>query len=103
MAAHGGTVAGFRMPTRSPATKSRRTTSSPAAIENQITIENAPSIKAKIVAEGANGPTTPDAHQSLHKRGVFVILTSSRTPAASRRRISSGCRTATATSGKKRK
>jgi glutamate dehydrogenase (NAD(P)+) len=45
----------------------------PAALENQITIQNAPSIKAKIVAEGANGPTTPDAHQSLHKRGVFVI------------------------------
>ena len=45
----------------------------PAALENQITMENAPSIKAKIVAEGANGPTTPDAHQYLHERGVFVI------------------------------
>lgn len=45
----------------------------PAALENQITIENAPKIKAKIVAEGANGPTTPAAHKHLHERGVFVI------------------------------
>jgi glutamate dehydrogenase (NAD(P)+) len=45
----------------------------PAALENQITMENAPSIKAKIITEGANGPTTPDAHSYLHKRGVFVI------------------------------
>jgi len=45
----------------------------PAALENQITMENAPSIKARIIAEGANGPTTPDAHKHLHERGVFVI------------------------------
>ena len=45
----------------------------PAALENQITMENAPAIKAKIVAEGANGPTTPEAHKHLHERGVFVI------------------------------
>ena len=45
----------------------------PAALENQITIANAPRIKAKIVAEGANGPTTPEAHKHLHERGVFVI------------------------------
>jgi glutamate dehydrogenase (NAD(P)+) len=45
----------------------------PAALENQITMENAPVIKAKVVAEGANGPTTPDAHQHLHDRGIFVI------------------------------
>src|ERR671911_67928 len=45
----------------------------PAALENQITIENAPKIRAKIVTEGANGPTTPDAHRHLHERGVFVI------------------------------
>jgi glutamate dehydrogenase (NAD(P)+) len=45
----------------------------PAALENQITMENAPKIKAKIVAEGANGPTTPDADNHLHDRGVFVI------------------------------
>jgi len=45
----------------------------PAAMENQITMENAPGIKAKIIAEGANGPTTPDATKHLHQRGVFVI------------------------------
>jgi glutamate dehydrogenase (NAD(P)+) len=45
----------------------------PAALENQITIANAPKIKARIVAEGANGPTTPDANKHLHERGVFVI------------------------------
>ena len=45
----------------------------PAALENQITVENAPSIKAKIVAEGANGPTTPEAHKIMHDRGIFVI------------------------------
>ncbi len=45
----------------------------PAALENQITMENAPIIKARIVAEGANGPTTPEAHKHLHERGIFVI------------------------------
>src|SRR5687767_14538910 len=45
----------------------------PAALENQLTMENAPSIRAKVLVEGANGPTAPDAHQHLHQRGVFVI------------------------------
>ncbi len=45
----------------------------PAALENQITMENAPKIKTKIITEGANGPTTPDAHRYLHERGVFII------------------------------
>ena len=45
----------------------------PAALENQITMDNAPKIKAKLVVEGANGPTTPEAHQHLHQRGVLVI------------------------------
>jgi glutamate dehydrogenase (NAD(P)+) len=45
----------------------------PAALENQITMENASAIKAKIITEGANGPTTPDAHSYLHGRGVFII------------------------------
>jgi glutamate dehydrogenase len=45
----------------------------PSALENQITKANAGKIKAKIVAEGANGPTTPDADETLHRNGVFVI------------------------------
>ena len=45
----------------------------PAALENQLTEENAGAVRAKIVVEGANGPTTPEAHQMLHERGVFVV------------------------------
>jgi glutamate dehydrogenase (NAD(P)+) len=45
----------------------------PAALENQITIDNASSIRAKVVVEGANGPTTPDANRHLHERGVFIV------------------------------
>jgi glutamate dehydrogenase len=45
----------------------------PAALESQITKANADKIKAKIVAEGANGPTTPDADEILFRNGVFVI------------------------------
>jgi glutamate dehydrogenase (NAD(P)+) len=45
----------------------------PAAIENQITEKNAPRIKAKIIAEGANGPTTPEADEILNAKGVFIV------------------------------
>ncbi|GJM29242.1 MAG: glutamate dehydrogenase [Cyclobacteriaceae bacterium] len=45
----------------------------PAALENQITRTNAPKIKAKIIAEAANGPITAEAENILLKRGVFII------------------------------
>jgi glutamate dehydrogenase/leucine dehydrogenase len=45
----------------------------PAALENQITDRNAGRIKAKLVAEAANGPTTPDADLILARNGVFMI------------------------------
>lgn len=45
----------------------------PGAIENVITEKNAHRIRAKIIAELANGPTTPEADLILHKKGVFVI------------------------------
>jgi glutamate dehydrogenase (NAD(P)+) len=45
----------------------------PAATGNQITSENAPRIKAIVIAEGANGPTTPEADDILEKKGVFSI------------------------------
>jgi glutamate dehydrogenase (NAD(P)+) len=45
----------------------------PAALENVITEDNAPRLKAKIVLEGANGPTTPGAEKILTSRGVMVI------------------------------
>ena len=45
----------------------------PAGLETVITEENAPKIKAKIVAELANGPTTPEADEVLYQNGVFVI------------------------------
>jgi glutamate dehydrogenase (NAD(P)+) len=45
----------------------------PAALENVLTAENAPRVKAKIILEGANGPTTPEADAVFRKRGMLVI------------------------------
>jgi glutamate dehydrogenase/leucine dehydrogenase len=45
----------------------------PAALENVITADNAENIKAKIVAEAANGPTTPRADEILARKGIFLL------------------------------
>ncbi len=45
----------------------------PAALENQITTEVARTVKAKIIGEGANGPTTPDGDMVLNDKGVLVV------------------------------
>jgi glutamate dehydrogenase (NAD(P)+) len=45
----------------------------PAALEEQITEENAPRIRPRIIAEGANGPTTPEADNVLYENCVFVV------------------------------
>jgi len=45
----------------------------PAALEDAIRKDNAPDVKATIVVEGANGPTTPEADEILHQKGVLVI------------------------------
>jgi len=45
----------------------------PCALECVITRDNAGQVKARIVVEGANGPTTPEADEILHDRGVFLV------------------------------
>ncbi len=45
----------------------------PCALENVITVENAANVKAKVVVEGANGPTTPEAEQILNEKGILTV------------------------------
>ena len=45
----------------------------PAAIENQLVESNAASVKAKIIVEGANGPITPEADETLRDNGIFIV------------------------------
>jgi len=45
----------------------------PAALENQLTAKNAPRVKARLIVEAANGPTTPDADHILNDRGIMVV------------------------------
>jgi glutamate dehydrogenase (NAD(P)+) len=45
----------------------------PAAMEGQITEKNAPRVRAKLIVEGANGPTTPDADDILNERGITIV------------------------------
>jgi glutamate dehydrogenase (NAD(P)+) len=45
----------------------------PAALGNQLTSRNAKAVKARLIVEGANGPTTPEADEILQERGVFLV------------------------------
>jgi glutamate dehydrogenase (NAD(P)+) len=45
----------------------------PAALEKVLTAENAPRINAKLIVEGANGPTTPEADRILHQKGTVIV------------------------------
>jgi glutamate dehydrogenase (NAD(P)+) len=45
----------------------------PAALENVITLANADQIKARVIVEAANGPTTPHADEILHRKGIYVV------------------------------
>ncbi len=72
--AHNGTIDGFRAETIS-AEQFWQTESDiliPAALEGQITAANAPHIKTRMVIEGANGPTTPEADDILRERNILV-------------------------------
>ena len=60
-------------PSRPRRSSSTATSSIPAALENVLTADNAARIKAKIILEGANGPTTPEAEAILRKKGTLVI------------------------------
>jgi len=46
----------------------------PAALETQITEKNAGKVKAQLIVELANGPTTPEADKIMHEQGIFVCL-----------------------------
>jgi glutamate dehydrogenase/leucine dehydrogenase len=45
----------------------------PAALENQITSQNAGHLRCRLIVEGANGPTTPEADEILRKRGIVLV------------------------------
>lgn len=61
------------LPTRESALELECDILVPAALENQITAENAPRIKAKIIAEAANGPVMASAEQTLLDKGIVII------------------------------
>ena len=72
----------------------------PCALEQVITNDNAADVKAKIVAEGANGPITPAADEILEEKGVLILPTSWPTRAVWWSRTSSGFRASRSTSGR---
>jgi glutamate dehydrogenase (NAD(P)+) len=72
-----GSILGFpgstALPDRSSALELECDILVPAALENQITEDNCDRIRAKIIAEGANGPTTAAANERLYRRGVMIL------------------------------
>ena len=72
-----GSIMGFEgatdLPSREAALELECDILIPAALENQITAENAPKIKAKIIGEAANGPVTADAEKILEEKGIMII------------------------------
>ena len=72
-AGHPGGRARDRADRQRAALRARRGRPGPGRLEGQITAANAGKVRARILAEGANGPTTPDADPILHDNGVVVI------------------------------
>lgn len=72
---NGGTLEGFKAQriTNEELLELDVTVLVPAAMENQITVENADKIKAKLIVEGANGPTVASADEILNKKGIMVV------------------------------
>ena len=72
---NGGTLEGFKAQriTNEDLLELDVTVLVPAAMENQITVENADKIKAKLIVEGANGPTVASADEILNKKGIMVV------------------------------
>lgn len=72
---NGGTLEGFKAQkiTNEELLELDVTVLVPAAMENQITNENADKIKAKLIVEGANGPTVASADEILNKKGIMVV------------------------------
>ncbi len=73
----------------------------PAAIENQITATNGPKLRCRMIVEGANGPTTPEADLILSDARSISCRTSSRMPGALSSLISNGSRTSRSCSGQR--
>jgi len=71
----------------------------PAAIENQITEKNAASVQAKILCEGANGPTTWQADAILDAKGVFTVPDILGNAGGVTSATSNGCKTGKGSSG----
>ncbi|REJ78115.1 MAG: Glu/Leu/Phe/Val dehydrogenase [Acidobacteria bacterium] len=72
-----GSIVGFEgstaLPKREDALEIECDILIPAALENQVTAENAPRIKAKIIGEAANGPVTADAEKILEEKGIMIV------------------------------